>query len=255
MLSEYFFSSKKIFSDLFKNSLLKNSNKIDKQYSNLINIENKNKDSKNKSYISKKRKINKSLFKNNKKQKINKKIKNKCLQRIKQEYKNESESESESDSVSISFNEQDEINNKIFSQNDVISNILNQSEVLIENKNNVNEIIKNINLNENQLISYNNKNNIVCFIKIKSIYLSRDFSYAIFHFYKKMKKNKNEDCENILYKINSQNEEDFIEVVQEMKNLNSFIKCELIKKNIVSKNNNNLIMNNMDIYFLKKYYF
>ena len=69
-----------------------------------------------------------------------------------------------------------------------------------------------------------------------------------------MKKNKNENCENILYKINSQNEEDFIEVVQEMKNLNSFIKCELIKKKILSKNNN-LIMNNMDIYFLKKYYF
>ncbi len=79
MLSEYFFSSKKNFSDLFKNSLLKNSNKIDKEYSNLINIENKNKDSKNKSYISKKRKRKKSLLKNNKKQKINKKIKNKCL--------------------------------------------------------------------------------------------------------------------------------------------------------------------------------
>ena len=68
-------------------------------------------------------------------------------------------------------------------------------------------------------------------------------------------KNKNEDYENILYKINSQNEEDFIEVLQQMKSLNSYIKCELIKKTFLSTNNKNLIMNNMEIYFLKKYYF
>ena len=68
-------------------------------------------------------------------------------------------------------------------------------------------------------------------------------------------KNKNEDYENILYKINSQSEEDFIEVLQQMKSLNSYIKCELIKKTFLSTNNKNLIKNNMEIYFLKKYYF
>jgi hypothetical protein len=254
MFSEKFLSSKKIYSHLFKNNFLKNVNKLDEQYSNLSNIENKKKYSKNKLHISKKRKRNKpllNLLNNNNKDKITKKIKNKCVQKIKEEYNNESES----DSVSISFNEQDEINNKIFPSNDIISNILNQSEVVIKNKNNLPEIITNINLNEKQYISYDNNNTIFCFIKIKSIYLSRDFSYAIFNFYRKLMKNKNEDYENILYKINSQNEEDFIEVLQQMKSLNSYIKCELIKKTFLSTNNKNLIMNNMEIYFLKKYYF
>jgi len=255
MLSKKFLSSKKIFSHLFNSNLLKNANKLDKQYSNLIDTESKKKDSNNKFFISNKRKRIKPLFiilnNNNNKIKNEEKIKNECEQKIKKEFK--SESESESDSVSISFSEQDEKNNKTFSSNNIISNILNYSELIIENKNNLDEIIKNINLNKKELISYNN--NHFYFIKIKSLHISRDFSYAIFLFYQKIKKNKCEECENILYKINSQNEEDFIDVIQKMIDLNSYIKCELIIKNISSKNNNNSIINNMQIFFLKNYYF
>ncbi len=51
MFSEKFLSSKKIYSHLFKNNFLKNVNKLDEQYSNLSNIDNKKKDSKNKLHI------------------------------------------------------------------------------------------------------------------------------------------------------------------------------------------------------------
>ena len=99
-------------------------------------------------------------------------------------------------------------------------------------------------------INSNNNNNIIfCSIKINSIFTSKEckVTYAIFSFDKNYKK---DNCDCILYKLDSQKEDEFIQIIQKIKNSNSFQKCELLKKDIFSKNDS--IINDLSVYYLKK---
>ena len=72
-------------------------------------------------------------------------------------------------------------------------------------------------------------------------------SFAIFSFDKNYKK---DNCDYILYKLDSQKDEEFIQIIQKIKNSNSYQKCELLKRNIFSKEDS--IINGLTIYYLKK---
>ena len=158
------------------------------------------------------------------------------------------EFESESDSVSID----DEENNIIktpFKNQDIISIILNESQSINDNYDNIYEKLNNIDLNDMNINSNNNNNIIFCSIKINSIFTSKEckVTYAIFSFDKNYKK---DNCDCILYKLDSQKEDEFIQIIQKIKNSNSFQKCELLKKDIFS--NNDSIINDLSVYYLKK---
>ena len=158
------------------------------------------------------------------------------------------EFESESDSVSID----DEENNIIktpFKNQDIISIILNESQSINDNYDNIYEKLNNIDLNDMNINSNNNNNIIFCSIKINSIFTSKEckVTYAIFSFDKNYKK---DNCDCILYKLDSQKEDEFIQIIQKIKNSNSFQKCELLKKDIFSKNDS--IINDLSVYYLKK---
>ena len=158
------------------------------------------------------------------------------------------EFESESDSVSID----DEENNIIktpFKNQDIISIILNESQSINDNYDNIYEKLNNIDLNDMNINSNNNNNIIFCSIKINSIFTSKEckVTYAIFSFDKNYKK---DNCDYILYKLDSQKEDEFIQIIQKIKNSNSFQKCELLKKDIFS--NNDSIINDLSVYYLKK---
>ena len=158
------------------------------------------------------------------------------------------EFESESDSVSID----DEENNIIktpFKNQDIISIILNESQSINDNYDNIYEKLNNIDLNDMNINSNNNNNIIFCSIKINSIFTSKEckVTYAIFSFDKNYKK---DNCDCILYKLDSQKEDEFIQIIQKIKNSNSFQKCELLKKDIFS--NHDSIINDLSVYYLKK---
>ena len=158
------------------------------------------------------------------------------------------EFESESDSVSID----DEENNIIktpFKNQDIISIILNESQSINDNYDNIYEKLNNIDLNDMNINSNNNNNIIFCSIKINSIFTSKEckVTYAIFSLDKNYKK---DNCDCILYKLDSQKEDEFIQIIQKIKNSNSFQKCELLKKDIFS--NNDSIINDLSVYYLKK---
>ena len=76
-------------------------------------------------------------------------------------------------------------------------------------------------------------------IKINSIFTYKEckISFAIFSF------DKN-------YKKYIQKDEEFIQIIQKIKNSNSYQKCELLKRNIFSKEDS--IINGLTVYFLKK---
>ena len=178
--------------------------------------------------------------KNNKYTKIKNNIKD---TQIKEEY------ESESDSVSI--DEEENIIKSPLKNQDIISVILNNSELISNDNNNLlYEKLNNIDLND-LIISndYNEKDIIFCSIKINSIFTYKEckVTYAIFSFDKNYKK---DNCDCILYKLDSQKDEEFIQIIQKIKNSNSYQKCELLKRNIFSKEDS--IIHDLTVYYLKK---
>ena len=168
--------------------------------------------------------------KNNKNNKYNK-IKNIKDTKIKEE--------SQSDSVSI--DEEENIIKSPLKNQDIISVILNNSELISNDNNNLlYEKLNNIDLND-LIISkdYNEKDIIFCSIKINSIFTYKEckISFAIFSF------DKN-------YKKYIQKDEEFIQIIQKIKNSNSYQKCELLKRNIFSKEDS--IIHDLTVYYLKK---
>ena len=182
--------------------------------------------------------------------KKNKNIKNKIRNKIKNinnftQIKEEIESESDS----VSVDDEENIVKTPFKNQDIISIILNEAQTINDNNDNLYEQLNNIDLNDMNYQSNNNNNIIFCSIKINSIFTSKEckVTYAIFSFDKNYKK---DNCDCILYKLDSQKEDEFIQIIQKIKNSNSFQKCELLKKDIFSKNDS--IINDLSVYYLKK---
>ena len=186
-------------------------------------------------------KKNKNINKNKNIRNKIKDIKNNNFTQIKEEF------ESESDSVSV--DDEDKIIKTPFKNQDIISIILNESETINDNNDNLYEKFNNIDLNDMNYKSNDNNNIIFCSIKINSIFTSKEckVTYAVFSFDKNYKK---DNCDCILYKLDSQKEDEFIQIIQKIKNSNSFQKCELLKKDIFSKNDS--IINDLSVYYLKK---
>ena len=182
--------------------------------------------------------------------KKNKNIKNKIRNKIKNinnftQIKEEIESESDS----VSVDDEENIVKTPFKNQDIISIILNEAQTINDNNDNLYEQLNNIDLNDMNYQSKNNNNIIFCSIKINSIFTSKEckVTYAIFSFDKNYKK---DNCDSLLYKLDSQKEDEFIQIIQKIKNSNSFQKCELLKKDIFSKNDS--IINDLSVYYLKK---
>ena len=182
--------------------------------------------------------------------KKNKNIKNKIRNKIKNinnftQIKEEIESESDS----VSVDDEENIVKTPFKNQDIISIILNEAQTINDNNDNLYEQLNNIDLNDMNYQSNNNNNIIFCSIKINSIFTSKEckVTYAIFSFDKNYKK---DNCDCLLYKLDSQKEDEFIQIIQKIKNSNSFQKCELLKKDIFSKNDS--IINDLSVYYLKK---
>ena len=182
--------------------------------------------------------------------KKNKNIKNKIRNKIKNinnftQIKEEIESESDS----VSVDDEENIVKTPFKNQDIISIILNEAQTINDNNDNLYEQLNNIDLNDMNYQSNNNNNIIFCSIKINSIFTSKEckVTYAIFSFDKNYKK---DNCDCLLYKLDSQKEDEFIQIIQKIKNSNSFQKCELLKKDIFSKNDS--IINDLRVYYLKK---
>jgi hypothetical protein len=182
--------------------------------------------------------------------KKNKNIKNKIRNKIKNinnftQIKEEIESESDS----VSVDDEENIVKTPFKNQDIISIILNEAQTINDNNDNLYEQLNNIDLNDMNYQSNNHNNIIFCSIKINSIFTSKEckVTYAIFSFDKNYKK---DNCDCILYKLDSQKEDEFIQIIQKIKNSNSFQKCELLKKDIFSKNDS--IINDLSVYYLKK---
>ena len=225
--------------------------------SNLFELENSSQILKEE-YTQKTQKLNSLhiLFKKNEMRKKNfcqkKKNKNNKYTKIKNNIKDtqiKEEYESESDSVSI--DEEENIIKSPLKNQDIISVILNNSELISNDNNNLlYEKLNNIDLND-LIISndYNEKDIIFCSIKINSIFTYKEckVSFAIFSFDKNYKK---DNCDYILYKLDSQKDEEFIQIIQKIKNSNSYQKCELLKRNIFSKEDS--IIHDLTVYYLKK---
>ncbi len=182
--------------------------------------------------------------------KKNKNIKNKIRNKIKNinnftQIKEEIESESDS----VSVDDEENIVKTPFKNQDIISIILNEAQTINDNNDNLYEQLNNIDLNDMNYQSNNHNNIIFCSIKINSIFTSKEckVTYAIFSFDKNYKK---DNCDCLLYKLDSQKEDEFIQIIQKIKNSNSFQKCELLKKDIFSKNDS--IINDLSVYYLKK---
>ncbi len=222
--------------------------------SNLFELENSSQILKEE-YTQKTQKLNSLhiLFKKNEMRKKNfcqkKNNKNNKYNKIKNIKDIQIKEESESDSVSI--DEEENIIKSPLKNQDIISVILNNSELISNDNNNLlYEKLNNIDLND-LIISndYNEKDIIFCSIKINSIFTYKEckVSFAIFSFDKNYKK---DNCDCLLYKLDSQKEDEFIQIIQKIKNSNSFQKCELLKKDIFSKNDS--IINDLSVYYLKK---